>query len=123
MKNIVIYSPDFSLCYSLLMYLQTQYKVVATTDMEVVSSLICSGSADLVIMDTEPDANLIVKCEQFKKCKSEVPLILTYVFNDRVKESEGKIKKFVNEIFYKPFDLNEISLRIPSLLPALILKF
>jgi len=116
MKNIVIYSPDFSLCYSLLMYLQTQYKVVATTDMEVVSSLICSGSADLVIMDTEPDANVIVKCEQFKKCKSEVPLILTYVFNDRVKESEGKIKKFINEIFYKPFDLNEISLRIPSLL-------
>jgi DNA-binding response OmpR family regulator len=116
MKNIVIYSPDFSLCYSLLMYLQTQYKVVATTDMEVVSSLVCSGSADLVIMDTEPDVDLLSKCEQFKKCKSEVPLILTYVFNNRVKESEVKIKKFVNEIFYKPFDLNEISSKLPSLL-------
>ena len=116
MKNIVIYSPDFSLCYSLLMYLQTQYKVVATTDMEVVSSLVCNGSADLVIMDTEPNAEVLNKCEQFKKCKSEVPLILTYVFNNRVKEPEGKIKKFVNEIFYKPFDLNEISLKIPSLL-------
>ncbi len=98
------------------MYLQTQYKVVATTDMEVVSSLVCSGSADLVIMDTEPDGDILIKCEQFKKCKSEVPLILTYVYNNRVKESEGKIKKFVNEIFYKPFDLNEISLKIPSLL-------
>jgi hypothetical protein len=31
------------------MYLQTQYKVVATTDMDVVSSLVCNGSADLVI--------------------------------------------------------------------------
>lgn len=118
MKNIVIYSPDFSLCYSLLMYLQTQYKVVATTDMEVVSSLVCSGSADLVIMDTEPDVDLLSKCEQFKKCKSEVPLILTYVFNNRIKESEVKIKKFVNEIFYKPFDLNEISSKIPALLPT-----
>lgn len=116
MKNVVIYSPDFSLCYSLLMYLQTQYKVVATTDMEVVSSLVCNGSADLVIMDTEPNENVLSKCEQFKKCKSEVPLILTYVFNNRVKEPEGKIKKFVNEIFYKPFDLNEISSRIPALL-------
>jgi len=116
MKNIVIYSPDFSLCYSLLMYLQTQYKVVATTDMEVVSSLVCNGSADLVIMDTEPNSEVLNRCEQFKKCKSEVPLILTYVFNNRVKEPEGKIKKFVNEIFYKPFDLNEISLKIPSLL-------
>lgn len=116
MKNVVIYSPDFSLCYSLLMYLQTHYKVVATTDIEVVSSLICNGSADLVIMDKEPDANLLIKCEHFKKCKSNVPLILTYVFNNRVKETEGKIKKFVNEIFYKPFDLNEISSKIPGLL-------
>ena len=40
MKNIVIYSPDFSLCYSLLMYLQTQYKVVATTDMDGVAQLV-----------------------------------------------------------------------------------
>ena len=90
MKNVVIYSPDFSLCYSLLMYLQTQYKVVATTDIEVVSALVCNGSADLVIMDKEPDANLLLKCEQFKKCKSNVPLILTYVFNNRIKETEGK---------------------------------
>jgi len=117
MKNIVIYSPDFSLCYSLLMYLQTQYKVVATTDIEVVQSLICSRSADLVILDTEPNADIQKKCQKFKECRSEVPLILTYVFNNRIKESEGLIKKFVNEIFYKPFDLNEISSRIPFLIP------
>ncbi len=118
MKNVVIYSPDFSLCYSLLMYLQTHYKVVATTDIEVVSSLICNHSADLVIMDTEPSKDVQIKCEQFKKCRSEVPLILTYVFNNRIKESEEKIKRFVNEIFYKPFDLNEISVKIPTLLPT-----
>jgi len=90
--------------------------VVATTDIEVVSSLVCNGSADLVIMDTEPDLDILSKCEHFKKCKSEVPLILTYVYNNRVKEPESQIKKFVNEIFYKPFDLNEISSKIPALL-------
>ncbi len=116
MKYVVIYSPDFSLCYSLLMYLQTQYKVVATTDLEVVSSLITNHSADLVILDTEPTADVQIKCEQFKKCRADVPLILTYVFNNRVKDSENRIKRFVNEIFYKPFDLNELSLRILSLL-------
>src|SRR5574338_153928 len=118
MKKIVIYSPDFSLCYSLLMFLQTQYKVIATTDIDVVSSLICSGSADLVIMDTEPDSDVLTKCEKFKMCKSHVPLILTYVFNNRVKGPAGQIKKFVDEIFYKPFDLNEISSRIPALLAS-----
>lgn len=116
MKNVVIYSPDFSLCYSLLMYLQTQYKVVATTDLDVVSSIICSGSADLVILDTEPTAEVQIKCEQFRKCKTDIPLILTYVYNNKVKDAENRIKRFVNQIFYKPFDLNEISLKIPSLL-------
>jgi DNA-binding response OmpR family regulator len=101
-----------------MMFLQTQYKVVATTDIEVVQSLICNKSADLVILDTEPSADVLVKCEQFKKCRSDVPVILTYVFNNKLKESESSIKKYINEIFYKPFDLNEISSRIPVLLPA-----
>lgn len=98
------------------MYLQTQYKVVATTDLEVVSSLIHSGSADLVIMDTEPSTDLLDKCEQFKKQNPNIPIILTYVFNNRIKESEKRIKAFIDEIFYKPFDLNEISSKLPSLL-------
>lgn len=100
------------------MYLQSHYKVVATTDLEVVSSLICNKSADLVIMDTEPSFDVQQKCEQFKKCRSDVPLILTYVFNNKIKDSEARIKRFVNEIFYKPFDLNEISIKIPTLLPS-----
>jgi DNA-binding response OmpR family regulator len=116
MKSVVIYSPDFSLCYSLLMYLQSQYKVVATTDINVVYSLIDNRTADLVIMDTEPNADVQIKCEEFKKRHSDVPLILTYVYNNRVKESENRIKNFVNEIFYKPFDLNEITSRIPALI-------
>lgn len=118
MKSIVIYSPDFSLCYSLLMYLQSQYKVVATTDIDIVQSLICNKSADLVILDSEPSSNIQIKCEQFKKCRSEVPVLLTYVFNNKIKDLESGIKKFVNEIFYKPFDLNEIVTKISSLLPV-----
>ncbi|MDT3697281.1 MAG: hypothetical protein ROY99_12935 [Ignavibacterium sp.] len=118
MKNIVIYSPDFSLCYSLLLYLQTQYKVVTTTVLEVVSSLVCSNSADLVILDSEPNNEVIILCEQIKKCNGDLPLILTYVFNDKNLDRENEIKKFVNEIFYKPFDLNDISSKIPLLLPA-----
>jgi len=116
MKSVVIYSPDFSLCYSLLMYLQTQYKVVATTDINVVYSLIDNRTADLVIMDTEPNDDVQTKCEEFKKHHSDIPLILTYVFNNRIEESENRIKSFVNEIFYKPFDVNEIAARIPALI-------
>lgn len=100
------------------MYLQTQYKVVATTDIEVVQSLICNKGADLVILDSEPSSDIQLKCEQFKKCRAEVPVLLTYVFNNRIKELETQTKKFVNEIFYKPFDLNEIASKISTLLPS-----
>ena len=54
--------------------------------------------------------------KNLKSCRSDIPLILTYVFNNRIKESENRIKNFVNEIFYKPFDLNEITARIPALI-------
>ncbi|MEJ5263246.1 MAG: hypothetical protein WHT45_11235 [Ignavibacterium sp.] len=116
MKRVVIYSPDFSLCYSLMMYLQTHYRVIATTDIEIVSNLICNKSADLVIMDAEPDSALISKCAKFKNCRSDIPIILTYVYTNKSKESESQIKNIVDEIFYKPFDLNEITSRIPELL-------
>lgn len=100
------------------MYLQAQYKVVATTDLEVVSSLVCGRTADMVIMDIEPNSDVLNKCAQFKKCNADLPVILTYVFNNRFKEPESEIKKFVTQIFYKPFDLNEISSKIPVLLPT-----
>lgn len=116
MKRVVIYSPDFSLCYSLMMYLQTHYRVIATTDLDIVSGLICNKTADLVIIDAEPDSELIDKCEKFKKCRSEIPIILTYVFTNKSKDSESRIKQIVDEIFYKPFDLNEITSKISELL-------
>lgn len=116
MKRVVIYSPDFSLCYSLMMFLQTNYRVIATTDLEIVSNLICNKTADLVIIDAEPDSQLIEKCEKFKKCRADLPIILTYVFTNKSKDFESKIKQTVDEIFYKPFDLNEITSKIPGLL-------
>lgn len=99
-----------------MMYLQTYYKVIATTDLEIVSGLICSNAADLVIIDAEPEAELLKKCETFKKCKSDIPLILTYVYTNKSKDSDKLIKQIVDEVFYKPFDLNEITSKIPVLL-------
>jgi DNA-binding response OmpR family regulator len=99
-----------------MMFLQTYYRVIATTDLDIVSNLICNKSVDLVIIDAEPDTQLIDKCGQFKKCRSDIPIILTYVYTNKSKESEGRIKQIVDEIFYKPFDLNEITSKIPELL-------
>lgn len=100
------------------MFLQSHYKVVATTNIDAVSAMVRNASADLVILDSEPDQTIQELLNDLKKINPETPIILTYVYNDRLSGSENNIKKNVKEIFYKPFDLNEISVRIPHILSA-----
>ncbi|MBS4033214.1 MAG: hypothetical protein KGZ85_02000 [Ignavibacterium sp.] len=116
MKSVVVYSPDFSLCYSLLMFLQNHYKVVATTSLDAVSAMIRNSSADLVILDSEPNETIERLLIEVKNINCDTPIVLTYVYNSKLSVIENKIKPNIKEIFYKPFDLNEISTRIPNLL-------
>jgi competence CoiA-like predicted nuclease len=116
MKRVIIYSPDFSLCYSLLVFLQNHYKIVVTTDFELLDSFSFDSKNDEVFLDHEPDSQLVLTCEKIKNENPDVPIFLTYVYNKRTSQSENKIKSFVNEIFYKPFDLNEISLKLTDIL-------
>lgn len=116
MQSVVIYSPDFSLCYSLLMFLQSHYKVVATTNIDAVSAMMKNSSVDLVIIDSEPNELIQDIVTDLNALYPDTPIVLTYVFNSKYSASEMNIKKSIREIFYKPFDLNEISNRIPFLI-------
>lgn len=116
MKSVVLYSPDFSLCYSMLMFLQSNYKVVATTSLDAVIAMLKNSSADLVIIDSEPTEVIFDLVNELKQFNTTTPIVLTYVYNKKFSASENKIKSKIKEIFYKPFDLNEISNRIPLLI-------
>lgn len=98
------------------MFLQSHYKVVATTNLDAVSAMMKNSSADLVIIDSEPDELIQNVVQNLKNVNPDTPIILTYVFNSKFSVPESNIKKIVQEIFYKPFDLNEISSRIPFLI-------
>lgn len=98
------------------MFLQNHYKVVATTSLDAVTAMIRNSSADLVILDSEPNETIESLITEVKNINCETPIILTYVYNSKLSKVENKIKPSVKEIFYKPFDLNEISSRIPTLL-------
>ena len=104
------------MCFSLLMYLQNNYNVTTTTDMEVVNTLVENSDFNLLILDSEPTDKIETLCRKIKDNKSSLPIILTYVFKNQIKEVDSKIRKYVNSIFYKPFDLNEISLKLSMLL-------
>jgi DNA-binding NtrC family response regulator len=114
MKNIIFYSPDFSMCYSLLMYLQDRYKVTTTTDLKVLKAVLNSSAFDLVIMDTEPSEDVEVFCKELK-FTADIPVILTYVYKRQIANSDNSIRQYVSSVFYKPFDLNEVSMKLSSL--------
>jgi response regulator RpfG family c-di-GMP phosphodiesterase len=116
MKRVIIYSPDFSLCYSLLLYLQNRFKLVVTTDFNVLNEFSFNTLIDVIFIDHEPNNDLLKICQKIKSSNPNIPIFLTYVYNKRVSYSEEKIKSYVDEIFYKPFDLNEISSKLTEVL-------
>ena len=114
MKNIVFYSTDFNMCVSLLMFLQNRYNITATTDINVLKNIIHSGKFDLVILDTDPSVKIEKICMEIKS-EINIPVILTHVYRNQLKDLDFTIRKYVNSIFYKPFDLNEVSLKLSAL--------
>lgn len=114
MKNIAFYSTDFNMCVSLLMFLQNRYNITATTDIGVLKNIIHSANFDLVILDTDPSAKIEKICMEIKS-EINIPVILTYVYRNQLKDLDFTIRKYVNSIFYKPFDLNEVSLKLSAL--------
>ncbi len=115
-KNVVFYSPDFNMCYSFLMYLQDIYSVTTTTNIKVLEALVKNSEQSIVIIDAEPSKKIVDLCSNIHYIKNELPVILTYVFKDQIKGIESDIRKYVSSIFYKPFDLNEISMKLSALM-------
>ena len=116
MKKVLYYSPDFSLCYSLLIYLQDKYNVTSSTDFNVLNSLAENGEFDLFIIDSEPDEKLEKLCSEIKKSSPNLKIILTYVYSKKTSEAEKRIKDYISTIFYKPFDLSDITKSIPDII-------
>jgi DNA-binding response OmpR family regulator len=96
------------------MYLQNRYNITATTDLNVLKNVIHTSEFDLVILDTEPSVKIEDFCKEIKN-EIKIPVILTYVYKNQLKDFDFKIRKYVNTIFYKPFDLNEVSMKLSAL--------
>lgn len=112
-KNILFYSPDFSLCYSLLMYLQDRFHVTTTTDIDVLKAIVHQGF-DLIIIDDEPSLEIEQLCKIVND-RFHIPVILTYVFKKQFEKIDGTIRKYVSSIYYKPYDLNEVYTKLSTL--------
>ena len=116
MKKVLFYSPDFSLCYSLLIFLQDKYNVTSSTDFNVLNSLAENSDFDLFIIDSEPDPKLEKLCSDIKKSSPNLKIILTYVYSKKTSDAEKRIRDYISTIFYKPFDLTDITKSITDII-------
>ena len=116
MKKVLFYSPDFSLCYSLLVYLQDKYNVTSSTDINVLKSLTHNSDFDLLVIDSEPDNRVEQLCSEIKSSHPELKIILTYVYDKKMNLAENRVKKLITGILYKPFDLTEFAKFLPSII-------
>ncbi len=114
-KKILFFSQDITIGYSFLMYLQNIYDVTVTTDLNVIKMLSTNSSVDLVIIDSDPNKEIESFCEELKEKNNKLPVIIFYVYKDKIKEIDNKIRKYVNTIFYKPYDFNEVSKLVSAL--------
>lgn len=101
------------MCYSILMYLQDKYKVSVTNDIDVVKSLV-TGCTDTLMLDIEPSGKAEELLRKIREIAPSLKIILTYVFKPSSKERESSIRNYIDMIFYKPFDLNEVSAKLSS---------
>ncbi len=114
-KKIIFYSKDINLGYSFLLYLQNIYDVTVTTDLNVIKMLTQNSDVDLIIIDSDPDKEIESFCENLKFTNTKLPVIIFYVYKDNIKELDSSIRKYVDSIFYKPYDFNEVSKLVSSL--------
>jgi DNA-binding response OmpR family regulator len=115
-KQIIFYSHDFNIGYSFLMYLQNVYQVTITTDINVLKNIIYSVDVDLLIFDAEPTEKMEQFFEELKLKKPKIPVILTYVYKAQIKELDSRLRKSVDSVFYKPYDLNEVTRKLTALM-------
>ena len=116
MKNILFVSPDLSLCASLLMYFNEKYSVTTTTNFENVSKILQTEKFDLVVLDADLTTATERLLKEISALPVKVPVILTYVYTVKHQSMESSIRPFVNEVFYKPFDLLEVSSKIDRMM-------
>lgn len=122
MRNILFFSPDLNFCASLLMFFNDKYTVTTTTSLETFENILQNSNFDLLVIDSEPTPKVNSLCKKISAFEKHTPIILTYVYTIKYKETEQELKKIVDAVFYKPIDMAEVSQKIDFFLKKLTYK-
>jgi len=115
MKSIVLYSSDVDFCISFMLLFQDRYKVMTTSDIEMLTLAVEQYHPDLVIADAVPNERMSTRFDQIKQEHPNLPIILFYVSRMEHPELKENILKYVDAMFSKPIDIAEVTRRINEL--------
>lgn len=90
--------------------------MVTTTDPQVLHVIVSHHPVDLVVMDAEPSAPMVTRIRKLKKQNDRLPILALYVYTPKGIELDGTVRKLVDGVLYKPFDVDTITERIGQLI-------
>jgi response regulator RpfG family c-di-GMP phosphodiesterase len=114
-KTLLMYSPDASLCMCFSMLYQDNYNVVTTTDIVRLGRLTRSHPPDVLVVDAEPSEELLSQLQAAKRIRCDLPILLFYVFDSREGSMDERVRSHVDTVFYKPFDIQNVSRRLEEI--------
>ncbi|MFK5937925.1 MAG: response regulator transcription factor [Sulfurimonas sp.] len=113
--KILLLEDDIALASILVDFLQDDYEVVQTYSMKKALSLSEESKFDLYIFDINvPDGDGISLLKELRSFKDETPTIFITAFHD-TKYLKAAFESGANDFIKKPFDLEELQLRIQNI--------
>lgn len=117
-RTILIYSPDLNFCFSLSMLFQDRYNVITTTNPGTLGTFVEHYAADLVIVDAVPSEKMIERLDSLKTLNRRLPIIMLYVYSPKEMVLDNAIRRHVDFVMYKPFNIADMAKRVAELLPG-----
>jgi hypothetical protein len=106
--TVVLYSPDSDFCMSLSMFFQDMYKVITTTDPEMLLDIVDAYQPELAIVDASPGERMNRRFETMKRADEHLRIMVLYV--PKIQGSPRDVRRVpcVDAMLSHPIDLTDV---------------
>lgn len=116
-QKVLIFSSDSDFCRSLALLFQSMYEVYFTTSINELLKFIEEKNINLLIVDSPvSDGTVYPSIRDARVQYPKLFIVLLYVYKFSNIDLEKKYRQYVDALFYKPVDINQLTNIINSLL-------
>lgn len=116
-QKVLIFSRDSDFCRSLALLFQSMYEVYFTTSINELLKFIEEKTINLLIVDSPvSDGTVYPSIRDARVQYPNLFIVLLYVYKFSNIDLEKKYRQYVDALFYKPVDINQLTNIINSLL-------